>query len=206
MTPKIVLNVSGGVVQEVFGSPSDAEIVCVDWDTEGCDPARDGTFEIVNDNGRTQQAAVIQHHVFPLEELSGMDVGKALEKAGLGQWLKEPPKIETGRYILYDFDADDLATTNVYDDHAEAVEDASQLDNVIVMPLVFEQQTPAGPEDECDCEKPGYFCSGVPGILAHIESGRLAPGAKVERCDLCRRYPSDEAAAEKLRELGHDRP
>jgi len=58
----------------------------------------------------------------------------------------------------------------------------------------------------CDCEKPGYFCSGVPGILAHMENGRLAPGAKVERCDLCRRYPSDGAAAEKLRQLGHGRP
>jgi hypothetical protein len=59
------------------------------------------------------------------------------------------------------------------------------------------------PDDECcDCERPGYFCSGVPGILAHIENGRLAPGAKVERCDLCRRYCSDEAALEKLRQLG----
>ena len=58
----------------------------------------------------------------------------------------------------------------------------------------------------CDCEKPGHFCSGVPGILARMENGRLAPGAKVERCDLCRRYPSDEAAAEKLRQLSHGRP
>ncbi len=55
----------------------------------------------------------------------------------------------------------------------------------------------------CECEKPGYFCSGVPGILAHIEDGRLAPGAKVERCDLCRRYPTDKAALARLRELGH---
>jgi hypothetical protein len=42
----------------------------------------------------------------------------------------------------------------------------------------------------------------VPGILAQIEKGRLAPGAKVERCDLCQRYPSDQAAHQKLRELG----
>jgi len=54
-----------------------------------------------------------------------------------------------------------------------------------------------------ECEKPGHFCSGVPGVLAHMENGRLAPGAKVERCDLCQRYPSDEAALEKLRELGY---
>ena len=53
----------------------------------------------------------------------------------------------------------------------------------------------------CECEKPGFFCSGIPGILAHMENGRLAEGAKVNRCDLCQRYPSDEAAFEKLRQL-----
>jgi hypothetical protein len=55
----------------------------------------------------------------------------------------------------------------------------------------------------CACEQPGYFCSGIPGILAHLEHGRLAAGAKVQRCDLCQRYPSDHAALERLRELGH---
>jgi hypothetical protein len=57
-------------------------------------------------------------------------------------------------------------------------------------------------DGRCECEQPGAFCSGVPGILAHMEGGRLAPGAGVERCDLCRRYPSDEAALDRLRELG----
>ena len=56
--------------------------------------------------------------------------------------------------------------------------------------------------EPCECEKPGYFCSGVPGIIAHVENGRLAQGAKVERCDLCQRYPSDQAALKKLQELG----
>ena len=54
----------------------------------------------------------------------------------------------------------------------------------------------------CECEEPGFFCSGIPGILAHMEDGRLAKDALVNRCDLCQRYPSDEAAFEKLRELG----
>lgn len=61
-------------------------------------------------------------------------------------------------------------------------------------------------DHRCECEKPGYFCSGVPGILAHMEDGRLAKGAVVNRCDLCQRYPSDEAASAKLRELGHGPP
>lgn len=54
----------------------------------------------------------------------------------------------------------------------------------------------------CDCQLPGFFCSGVPGIIAHVVHCRLPPGAKVERCDLCQRYPTDEAAQAKLRELG----
>jgi hypothetical protein len=41
----------------------------------------------------------------------------------------------------------------------------------------------------------------VPGILAHVQNGRLAAGAKVERCDVCQRFASDEAALERLREL-----
>jgi hypothetical protein len=54
----------------------------------------------------------------------------------------------------------------------------------------------------CECAYPGMFNCGVPGILAHLENGRLIDGGTAERCDLCRRYPSDEAALERLRELG----
>ena len=61
-------------------------------------------------------------------------------------------------------------------------------------------------DQPCECELPGHFCSGLPGILAHLENGQLAADAKVERCDLCQRYASDEAALEKLRELGYGRP
>jgi hypothetical protein len=57
-------------------------------------------------------------------------------------------------------------------------------------------------ESICDCQLPGFFCSGVPSIIAHVVHCRLPPGSKVERCDVCQRYPSDEAALAKLRELG----
>jgi hypothetical protein len=105
---------------------------------------------------------------------------------------------ESRRYLLYDHDTEDLATTTVYTSYEEAADDASQLDNVIVLALAFEQQD----APVCECEQPGYFFSGVPGILAHVENGRLVDGAKVERCDSCGRYPSDKAAFEKLVELG----
>jgi hypothetical protein len=55
----------------------------------------------------------------------------------------------------------------------------------------------------CVCEEPGeYLYSGVPGVLAHRGAGGVATGAKVERCDQCQRYPSDEAALARLQELG----
>ncbi len=41
------------------------------------------------------------------------------------------------RYVLYDFDMDNLATTHVYGSYDEAAEDAVPLNNVIIVPLVF---------------------------------------------------------------------
>jgi hypothetical protein len=35
-----------------------------------------------------------------------------------------------------------------------------------------------------------------------MEDGRLAPGAVVERCDQCERYPTDAAALAQLQEMG----
>ena len=40
-----------------------------------------------------------------------------------------------GRYVLYDFDSDNLATTTVYQSYEEATEDASQLDNILILRL-----------------------------------------------------------------------
>ena len=34
--PKIILNISGGVLQDVFGSDSAISVVACDWDVEGC--------------------------------------------------------------------------------------------------------------------------------------------------------------------------
>ena len=61
---------------------------------------------------------------------------------------------------------------------------------------------PAEGKELCDCEIAGFFCAGVPGILAHLQDGRVAPGALVERCDRCCRFASDEEAKNRLRELG----
>jgi hypothetical protein len=63
-------------------------------------------------------------------------------------------------------------------------------------------EEPAETGRGCPCEQAGYFSSGVPGILGHLEDSRLADGTTVERCDQCQRYPSDAEAPQKLIELG----
>ena len=117
-------------------------------------------------------------------------------------------------FVLCDLDGRKLATTNVYAKPAEAAADANELNDVILVPIWLpsaddeqsEVVDDADGDDEddprCDCEQPGYFYSDVPGIIARVEDGVLAEGATVERCDACERYPSDEAAYQKLVELG----
>lgn len=61
---------------------------------------------------------------------------------------------------------------------------------------------PAAETPMCECEMPGYFYSGVPGIIARVQNGYLVSGAAVERCDLCERYASDDAAKFELRRRG----
>jgi hypothetical protein len=90
------------------------------------------------------------------------------------------------------------------DEIADQAHDRHGIDSLIKPgPDEAEEPENPGPHNQyrCECEQPGYFCCGVPGILAHLEDGRLPEGAKVERCGLCCRYPSDAAALEKLREL-----
>lgn len=104
------------------------------------------------------------------------------------------------RYVLYDFDADELATTLVYHSLDSAKQDADQLDNVVILKL---PRTGQDEDSICECQEPGgYFYSGVPGILAHLEADTVATGTEVERCDQCQRYPSDAAALAKLKKLG----
>jgi hypothetical protein len=55
--------------------------------------------------------------------------------------------------------------------------------------------------EPCDCECPGPYFTGVPGIIAAMEGGRVAPGAVVERCDQCQLFPTDKAALARLQEL-----
>ncbi|MBN2579378.1 MAG: hypothetical protein JXB10_10335 [Pirellulales bacterium] len=140
--PRIVLNVSGGVVQEVFCSDPHAQVVLIDWDADNADPKNEHVITVEWEDYKPLVAYVVEFPTDPLSVLWGTPVEAVLEAA----------KIDVGL---------------------------------------------------CECEAPGRFCSGVPGILARVrKNGKLAAGAKVERCDLCRRYPSDTAAFQALQDLG----
>ena len=81
--PKVVLNMGGGLVQEVFASDPAITVALVDWDTEGCDPSDNGIVEIPDGRGGTQLAHVAECPVEPLEQLAGTETEAALKAAGL---------------------------------------------------------------------------------------------------------------------------
>jgi hypothetical protein len=78
-TIQIVLNVSGGVVQDVFASQNDVEVLLVDWDTDSSSRDDPALVTVVSDNGCQQQAYVADLTVQGLEDLPGTDVAAAIE-------------------------------------------------------------------------------------------------------------------------------
>jgi hypothetical protein len=81
--PKVVLNMGGGLVQEVLASDPAITVALVDWDTEGCDPSDNGIVEIPDGRGGTQLAHVAECPVEPLEQLAGTETEAALKAADL---------------------------------------------------------------------------------------------------------------------------
>jgi hypothetical protein len=76
--PQVVLNVHGGIVQDVFASDTELLVVVVDWDTDGLEsPA----LVDISLEGRRCSAAVVEMPPVPLEELAGSDVEQAIDAA-----------------------------------------------------------------------------------------------------------------------------
>ena len=136
----IVLNISGGVLQDVFGSDPAASVVLCDWDCDGCDPSEEGIVEIPDGHGGMQLAKVAEYPVWPLEQLAGTETEAALKAARLELMQRaDSNRTVAHRWILYSIDTNTLLTTRTYDSYDEAVEDANQVDDVLVLPLVFEE-------------------------------------------------------------------
>jgi len=74
---QVVINVHGGLVQEVFASEPLAELVVVDWDVT---PGDHQAVEV--EIGRRHLRASVQHPmVQPLEHLAGSDVEAVIDAA-----------------------------------------------------------------------------------------------------------------------------
>jgi len=82
---------------------------------------------------------VAKYPVLPLTDLAGTETDAALKAAGL-DWSTEagPSPNIVRRWVIYDPDADVLLITHVYGSYDQAVEDASQVNDVLVLPLVHE--------------------------------------------------------------------
>ncbi len=47
--PRVIVEVQGGLVQEVYCDDPSVEVVLVDWDTEGCEPDADDLVTVGDD-------------------------------------------------------------------------------------------------------------------------------------------------------------
>lgn len=86
--PRIVICLSGGVVQDVYAfdrttEAIDIEVVLVDWDTDGAEFGAGGLVEIDDGNGRVSRAFVSYTRPQPVSELDGTEVAAAMRKAGM---------------------------------------------------------------------------------------------------------------------------
>ncbi|REJ65659.1 MAG: hypothetical protein DWQ31_17110 [Planctomycetota bacterium] len=81
--PRVVLNIYGGLVQDVFCSDPDTDVVVVDWDTEGCNPIDEGFYDVQCDDGRMHVVQVTEKGTYPIRSIGGTDCESALIAASL---------------------------------------------------------------------------------------------------------------------------
>lgn len=77
---QLVINVNGGLVQDVFCSVPDVQVLVVDWDTEGACPGDPGIVDVPLPDGPCR-ACVSDFPVAPLSEVAGTDVEAAIDAA-----------------------------------------------------------------------------------------------------------------------------
>ena len=81
---EIIINVSGGVVQDVACS-TDAEVILVDWDADGGDVGSPQIVAFLTEAGRREIACVEYFSAIPLHHLAGTDVARAIEASSCGR-------------------------------------------------------------------------------------------------------------------------
>ena len=80
--------------------------------------------------------------VAPIDAIVETDAEKALEAAGMDVLDDRDDGLqELHRWVLYDLDSASLLGTRVYTDRGEAVDDAAQANDILVLPLVIRGST-----------------------------------------------------------------
>jgi hypothetical protein len=77
---QIVINMNGGLVQDVFRSVPGIQVLVVDWDVEGECPGDPGIVDVPLPDGPCR-ACVTDFPVAPMNEVAGTDVEAAIEAA-----------------------------------------------------------------------------------------------------------------------------
>ncbi len=80
---QIVINVHGGVVQEVFVADPSTEVILVDWDVDDADAHDPQVVTTRLGENLTQRAFVVRVPGRPTDDLVGTEVAAAIEAAEL---------------------------------------------------------------------------------------------------------------------------
>ena len=64
------------------------------------------------------------------------------------------PTSTDSRYVLYDSNADQLITTQLFDTYAEAADVANQLRDILILPIVIPTADEDATEDDESAEQP----------------------------------------------------
>lgn len=83
---QLVINVYGGLVQEVFCSDPEIEVLLVDWDVEPADAEHPSVVHVPADGRRSQLAYVAPLAVQALDALQGTQVAAAIDAAEQAAW------------------------------------------------------------------------------------------------------------------------
>jgi hypothetical protein len=78
--PQLVINLYGGLVQDVFSSVPGLQVLLVDWDVEDPFPGEPGIVDVPLPDG-ARQACVGDLQVSLLDDLTGTDVEAAVDAA-----------------------------------------------------------------------------------------------------------------------------
>jgi hypothetical protein len=78
--PEIILSIHGGVLQDVYASDPEIDIILVDWDVAGAAPDEAGLILALH-NRQLLRAFVTRPYPFPLQELAGSEIETLIHAA-----------------------------------------------------------------------------------------------------------------------------